>query len=115
MPASAFDTIMTQTGIPALLRVFGIPATHTNAAQDETAVTIILKTQAVHVGEFGERMEPQTTIQIAASTGAVVGDTFTVDGTVTDDDPYPDDVIWTAVQLLSDDGYLRTFAVRSGT
>ena len=104
MPASAFDTIMTQTGVPALLRVMGIPATHTNAALDETAVTIILKTEAVPVGEFGERMEPQTTVQIPAASGAVVGDTFTVD-----------DVAWTAVQLLSDDGYFRQFAVRSGT
>ena len=108
MPASVFDTIMTQTGVPALLRAFGIPATHTDAALTETAVTIILKTQAVAVDEFGERMKPQTTVQITASSGAVVGDTFTV----ADD---PDPTVWTAVQLLADDGYLRTFAVRSGT
>lgn len=104
---------MTGRGIPALLRVMGIPATHTNAALDETAVTIILKTEAVPVGEIGEHMEPQTTVQIAASSGAAVGDTFTVAGTVTADDPYPDDVVWTAVQLLSGDGYLRVFAVQS--
>lgn len=114
MPASRFDGIMSNIGIPALLKNFGIAATHTNADGDESAVTIILETQAVSVGEFGERMEPQTTVQAAKSTGAVVNDTFTVAGTVTDDDPYPDDVVWTAVQLLSDDGYLRTFAVRSG-
>jgi len=50
-------------------------------------------------------MELQTTVQIAASSGAAVGATFTVAS-----DPNP--VIWTAVQLLSDDSYLRTFAVR---
>ena len=115
MPASAFDTIMTQTGVPALLRVMGIPATHTNSEQDEIAVTIILKTQTVAVGEYGERMEPQTTIQIPTASGAAVGNTFTIDGTVTEDDPDPDEVVWTAVQLLSDDGYLRKFAVRSAT
>lgn len=115
MPTSALDRIMTQTGVPALLRVLGVPATHTNSDGDDVAVTVILKTGTVAVGEFGERMEAQTTVQIPASSGALVGDTFTVDGTVTADDPYPDDVVWTAAQLLSDDGYFRKFAVRSGT
>lgn len=105
MPASAFDGIMTQSGIPALLRILGIPATHTNAALDESAATIILKTEAVAVGEYGERMEPRTTVQIPSASGAVVGDTFTVAGPT----------VWTAVQLLSDDGYFRRFAVRSAT
>lgn len=115
MPTSALDAIMSNTGIPALLKQFGIPATHTNAEQDEIAVTIILETQAVPVGEYGERMEPQTTIQIPTASGAVVGDTFTVAGTETADDPYPDDVVWTAAQLLSDDGYFQVFAVRQAT
>lgn len=115
MPTSAFDTIMTQTGVPALLRVLGVPATHTNSDGDDVAVTVILKTGTVAVGEFGERLEYQTTLQLASSAGARVGDVFTLDGTVTTDDPYPDDIVWTAVQLLNDDGYLRTFAVRSST
>lgn len=115
MPASAFDRIMTQTGVPALLRVMGIPATHTNADLDETAVIVILKTESVSVGEYGERMETQTTIQIPAASGARVGDTFTVAGTVTVDDPLPDNVVWTAVQLISGNGYFRKFAVRSPT
>jgi len=89
-----------------LMAVWGGPALHTSAAtQGEATVSIVLDTQAVPVGEFGERMELQTTVQIAASSGAAVGDTFTVAS-----DPTP--VIWTAVQLLSDDSYLRTFAVR---
>lgn len=115
MPTSVLDRIMTQAGVPAILRFKGIPATHTNREQDETAATIILKTQAVATGEIGERREAQTTVEIPAASGAVVGDTFTVAGTVTADDPYPDDIVWTAAQLLSDDGYFRKFAVRSGT
>ena len=115
MPASAFDGIMTQSGIPALLRILGIPAVHTTADLDDVAVTIILKTEAAPVGEYGERMEPRTTVQIPSASGAVVGDSFTVAGDPTEDDPEPDDVVWTAVQLLSDDGYLRRFAVRSAT
>lgn len=81
MPTSRFDDLMTRTFIPSFNRVFGIDALHTDRDGDETTVTIALDTQAVQIGEFGERMEPQTTVQIAASTGAVVGDTFTVAGT----------------------------------
>ncbi|MCP5197660.1 MAG: hypothetical protein H6974_12890 [Gammaproteobacteria bacterium] len=110
---SKLDTIMANRGIPAILRWRGIPATHTIAATgDEIAVTVIVQVEAVPVGEYGERMEMQTTLQIPASSGAVVGDTFTVDGTATEDDPYPDDVIWKAVQLLSDDGTFRKFVVQ---
>lgn len=78
MPTSAFDTIMTQTGVPALLRVLGVPATHTNSDGDDVAVTVILKTGTVAVGDFGERLEYQTTLQLASSAGARVGDVFTL-------------------------------------
>lgn len=101
---SQFDDIMTRVGVPVRLRIWGIPATHTPAGQAGVAATIIIKTQITLVGEFGvgERTEYQTTVGIPAASGAAVGDTFTVGSTV-----------WTAVQLLSDDGYFRKFAVRS--
>jgi len=113
MPISLFDEVMRDTGIPVLSEVFGIPATHTNADGDEVPVTVIFSQQIVPVGEFGERAELQRTLDIPVASGAQVGQTFAVAGDVTDDDPYPDDVIWTATQLLNDDGYFRTFAVRS--
>lgn len=97
-----------------LLTVWGAEALHTAVAtSDESTVRIVLETELVAVGEVGERMEPRPTLEVLASTGAVVGDTFTVAGTVTVDDPLPDDVVWTAVQLISDDGYTRKFAVRN--
>ena len=114
MPESLFDTIMRDSGIPAFQAVFGIPALHTNSDGDEVTVTVLFSQQIVPVGEFGERAELQRTLEIPVASGAQVGQTFAVAGTVTDDDPYPDDVIWTATQLLNDDGYFRTFAVRSG-
>ncbi len=114
MPESLFDVIMRDSGIPAFQAVFGIPALHTNADGDEVPVTVLFSQQIVPVGEFGERAELQMTLDIPVSSGARVGQTFAVAGTVTDDDPYPDDVVWTATQLLADDGYFRTFAVRNG-
>jgi len=57
-------------------------------------------------------MEPRTTISVAKSEGIEVGDTLHYAGAVTDDDPYPDDVVWTVAQIIDDDGYLVRFAVR---
>lgn len=84
-----------------LLDIFGAPATLTHAGTT-TPARVVLESPVVPVGEFGERMEPQTTVDILTASGAAVGDTITVDGAP-----------WTAVQLLSDDGYVRKFAVRS--
>ena len=114
MPTSLFEDVMRDTGIPIISEVFGGPALHTNSDGDEGPVTVLFGQQIVPVGEFGERAELQMTLAIAASSGARVGQTFAVAGDVTDDDPYPDDVVWIAAQLLNDDGYFRTFAVRSG-
>ena len=105
MPTSTFDDLMTDVAIPALQSVFGIAATHTDGNGTETAVTIMLTTELAPVGEYGERMESRSTLEVPVSYGAVVGDTFTV----TDGDT---DTVWQAVQLLRDDGLLRTFAVR---
>ncbi len=108
---SLFDGIMRDTAIPALESVFGIAAVHANAEGDDVAVTILLGRELAAVGEYGERMEMRETLEISAESGAVVGQTFTVAGDVTDDDPFPDDVVYTATQLLADDGYMRKFAV----
>lgn len=115
MTESLFDVIMRDSGIPAFQAVFGVPALHTNSDGDEVPVTVLFSQQIVPVGEFGERAELQRTLEIPVASGAQVGQTFAVAGTVTDDDPYPDDVVWTAAQLLSDDGYFRTFAVRQAS
>lgn len=115
MPTSLFDDVMRAVGLPVFEDVFGVPATHTNSDGDEVTVIVLFSQQIVPVGEFGERAELQRTLDIPVSSDARVGHTFAVAGTVTDDDPDPDDVIWTATQLLNDDGYFRTFAVRSGT
>jgi hypothetical protein len=111
MPDSLFDGIMADSLIPALETVFGIPATHTNAEDDEVPVTVMLGRDLMPVGEYGERMEMRETLEIAASSGAWVGQTFAVAVAPTEDDPDPDPVIYTATLLLADDGYLRRFAV----
>lgn len=111
MTDSLFDGIMRDAAIPALESVFGIAAIHANAEGDDVAVTILLGRELAAVGEYGERMEMRETLEISAESGAVVGQTFTVAGDVTTDDPFPDDVVYTATQLLADDGYMRKFAV----
>ena len=109
---STFADLMTGVAVPALEDVFGDPMTHTNDEGDEVTVTGILETSYGPVGEFGERMEARTTISVAKSAAVAVGDTLHYAGEVTDDDPYPDDVVWTTAQIMEDDGYLVRFAVR---
>ncbi|MCP5197542.1 MAG: hypothetical protein H6974_12295 [Gammaproteobacteria bacterium] len=103
------DLIATFTEVSAdLAETFGAEATHLKVAIGTSqTVRIVLDTDAVPVGEFGERMEYQTTLEIPAASGAVVGDTFTVAGTLT-----PNEGTWKAVQLLKDDGYFRKFVVQ---
>ncbi len=115
MAASFFQDLMTDIAIPALQDIFGVAATHTDADGVDTAVVVMLATAVEPVGEFGERMEARTTLEIPAASGAVVGDLFTIAGTATDDDPDPLPVDWQATQLLADDGLLRKFAVRAVT
>lgn len=97
--ASLFDTIMTDSAIPALQAVFGVAGTHNPGA---AAVTVMLAQEVVAVGEFGERMETHWTLEIPSASGAVVGQSVVVDSTT-----------WYLRQLLADDGYLRKFAVRN--
>ncbi len=111
MAESLFDTIMTDSAIPAIETVFGITATHTNADGDEIAVTIILQSELVPTGEFGERMEMRYTIELDKALAASIGDTFSVENDPTDEDADPDPTIWKTTQLLADDGYLQKFSV----
>ena len=115
MPESFFDAIMRDTAIPALENVFGIAATHTNSYGDEIAVTIILQSELVPTGEFGERMEMRYTVQLDKALAASIGDTFSVENDPTDEDTNPDPTLWQATQLLTDDGYLQKFAVIEAT
>lgn len=108
---SAFDSIMMQTVTPPCCGCSGF-LRFTTRAGDESNVTILFAEQSVAIGEYGERIEQQPTIQISTASGAGVGDTFTVAGDVTEDEPTPDDVVWKAASLISDDRYFRTFAVR---
>lgn len=112
MPTSAADLIWQTTGVPALLRVFGIPATHINASGDETAVTIILSQQYDPLVLSEPWPQRQWTIQAAKSVVIAPGETFVVAGDVTDDDPYPDETVWQVDTILNDDGIMPTYAVR---
>jgi hypothetical protein len=112
MPTSRFDAIMSNVGIPALLTAFGITATHVNADGDEVAVTIILEQQQDPLALAEPWPQRQWTVQVAKSVNPKPGDTFTIAGDVTDDDPYPDDTVWQADTVINDDGYLVTLAVR---
>jgi hypothetical protein len=107
------DLVATFKGVAVdLLATFGRPVTHTNSDGDEATVQAVIETRLEPVGDWGERMETRTTIQVLKTSGVAVNDTFSEAGTVTADDPYPDDVVWQAVQALADDGYVLTFAAR---
>ena len=111
MAESLFDTIMRETAIPVLEEVFGIAATHTNSEGDEIKVTIILQSELLPTGEFGERMEMRHTLELDKSLAAAIGDTFSIENDPTEDDPAPDPTIWKITQLIADDGYMQKFAV----
>lgn len=69
------------------------------------AITVrgIVRTEAVPVGNYGERMEARHTLTIADSADVTVGDT------VIDTDPPG---TYTVVQPLSNNGYIAVFALR---
>lgn len=97
-----------------LMTVWGRTVTHTTTAGDESPVLAVIGEETAAVGDYGERTEQRWTLELASTSGAAVGDTFTEAGTVTSDDPTPDDVVWIAAQLISDDGFTRKFAARRG-
>lgn len=112
--SSAFDAAFA-AAIPAFFGAYGVSATHTNSESDEFAVTVILTKQTDPVGEYGERMESRTQIDVAVTDGASVGDTWTIEQAATANDPYPDPIIWRADQLISDDGIMQRYSVRQVT
>lgn len=75
---------------------------------DELTCQGILEGSFVPVGEFGERMEHQSTITVLKTVDAKIGDAFVQDGT---EGVAP----WLAVQVVADDGYTVKFAVRPNT
>jgi hypothetical protein len=115
MPDSLFDEIMRDSAIPALEAVSGIAAIRIDADAEETALIVMPQTELAPVGEYGERMESRMTLELAKSHGARVGDGFAIAVDPSEDDPDPDPILWRAVQLLADDGYLQKFAVLQET
>lgn len=110
------DLVTTFTAVAAdLMATFGREVTHTDVDGDEVQIQAVIESALSPVGEYGERMEQRTTVTVAKSAGVTVGDTLRYAGTATDDDPYPDDVIWSMTQVLSDDGFVQQFAVRQVT
>lgn len=98
-----------------IMAVWGREVTHTNVDGDENQIQAFVNSELSPVGDYGERMEYRFTATVAKSAGVVVGDTLRYAGTVTDDDPVPDDVIWSLAQVMSDDGFIQQFAVRQVT
>lgn len=111
LPDSALDAAL-RLELPAMLDILGVPAVHL-VAGDEVPVQVILRSELAAVGDYGERMETRWKLDILATSGAQVGDTFLITPAPTVDDPEPDPVTWTATQLLADDGLFRQLAVRS--
>jgi hypothetical protein len=108
---SRFADLMNNVGLPAIFRVFGDAGVHVNAEDDETPTRVYLRAELAAVGQYGERMESRMTLGVAKTLGAAVGDVFEVPNPPTEDDADPDPTRWRAAQLLTDDGYLQTFAV----
>lgn len=85
---SLLDTIMAQTGLPALRRVFGDAAVYTPpytppAKPAPVNTWAMLQKSSAQVGDFGERFEPRLTAQLplAEIPQPVIGSTLTVNST----------------------------------
>jgi len=104
----------TFTGVAqGLLQTFGREVRH-EGAEDTLIFAVIREAQdALALSDpFPQR---QWTAQVAKSAGVAPGDTLTHAGVVTADDPDPDDVVWRAEEVLSDDGFVVTLAIRQVT
>lgn len=99
--SSRFAEIMNQTAVPAMMRVFGVAAIHTNSDSDVVLISAIIEYESVEIGEFSERIENQWTATVAKSTGVTINDTLTVEADE-----------WRITQLITDDGYMLKFAIR---
>lgn len=111
-PALAADF---RQAVSDLLLDFGRPVTHVNASGDEALRSAVIReTQdALSLGTpFPQR---QWTAQVSKTAGVAPGDTLIHAGTVTPDDPFPDEVEWRVEGILSDDGMIVTLAIRQVT
>lgn len=105
------DLVATFQGVAqSLSEVFGRAAfiTPDNGAT-LIPVRVMLETRVAAVGEYGERMESHFTIGLRATDNARVGTRFVVPPA---NAGAADVGMWEATQLLTDDGFWRTFSVR---
>lgn len=91
-----------------LLIQFGRPVTHTHGTGIGVEIQAVLEQSAEPVGEYGERVESRWTATVTKASGAAVGDTLSHAA----DNPADDDVVWKLTQMISDDGFVQTFALR---
>lgn len=114
--SSAIDAAFKQA-MPTLLKLLGErnSTVLTNIDGDEIPTTVIIENELVAVGEYDERMERITTLECISADNATVGCLWTIEQDATDDDPYPDPVVWKAEQILEDDGITQKFLVRKTT
>lgn len=108
------DLLTTFTAVTQdLLSVFGREVRH-EGAEDALIFAVIREAQdALALSDpFPQR---QWTARVAKSAGVAPGDTLTHAGVVTADDPAPDDVVWRVEEVLSDDGFVVTLAIRQVT
>ena len=99
--ASEFDAIALATVLPVSFAKFGIAATHRDTLDVAREVRIIPDESIEALGEYGERVGTVYTIEVYASDGTAIGDTWTTaDGTV-----------WRADALIADDGLTQRFRV----
>ena len=105
---SQLDTIMTQTGLPALRRVFGDAAVYTPpytppAEPEPVSTWVILRKASDLVGEFGERFESRLTAQLPLTDipQPMIGSTLTIGATV-----------YRIDQVIEQTAYFSTVALR---
>ncbi len=85
----------------SLLDTFGAPATLTHGVTT-TPIQAVLESALAAIGEYGELMESRHTLTVLRTSGAVVGDTVTLNSAV-----------WRLAQLIEDDGFVQKFAARN--
>ncbi len=105
---SRFADLMSNTGLPALRRVFGDNATYTPAytppAEPAPVTTwAILTTEAAFVGQYGERVEQRLAAELPKAAVGIPqpGDTLAIGA-----NSYRVD------QVITDDGFMVKVAIR---
>ena len=98
-----------------LLSVFGRPVLHSAGGGASATVLAVIREAQDALALSDPFPQRQWTARVAKSAGVAPGDTLTHAGVVTADDPDPDDVVWRAEEVLSDDGFVVTLAIRQVT